>query len=104
MGKARVVPIRVVSIPCLELTAATISAAVSNTLQEELELEIDHGPVIMKSVEHLTPNHLLTMKSIVALPPPGSFVREDLPGKDGGECNTCRSNSGVGGAKNTWPP
>nr|XP_043899053.1 uncharacterized protein LOC122780247 [Solea senegalensis] len=41
MGKARVAPIRVVSIPRLELTAATVSASVSNTLREELELEID---------------------------------------------------------------
>ncbi|XP_063740237.1 uncharacterized protein LOC134864868 [Eleginops maclovinus] len=41
MGKARVAPIRVTSIPRLELTAATVSAAVSNTLREELELEID---------------------------------------------------------------
>ncbi|XP_058471988.1 uncharacterized protein LOC131445137 [Solea solea] len=31
-----------------------------------------------KSVEPLTPNHLLTMKSIVPLPPPGNFVKEDL--------------------------
>lgn len=31
-----------------------------------------------KSVEPLTPNHLLTMKTSVPLPPPGNFVREDL--------------------------
>ena len=31
-----------------------------------------------KSVEPLTPNHLLTMKSSVPLPPPGNFVKEDL--------------------------
>lgn len=31
-----------------------------------------------KNVEPLTPNHLLTMKSTVPLPPPGNFVREDL--------------------------
>lgn len=31
-----------------------------------------------KSVEPLTPNHLLTMKFSVPLPPPGEFVREDL--------------------------
>lgn len=30
------------------------------------------------SMEPLTPNHLLTMKSAAALPPPGNFVREDL--------------------------
>lgn len=31
-----------------------------------------------KSAEPLTPNHLLTMKESVPLPPPGDFVREDL--------------------------
>lgn len=31
-----------------------------------------------KSLEPLTPNQLLTMKTVVPLPPPGSFVREDL--------------------------
>lgn len=31
-----------------------------------------------KGVEHLTPNHLLTMKETVPLPPPGRFVGEDL--------------------------
>lgn len=30
------------------------------------------------SLEPLTPNHLLTMKSVTALPPPGKFIREDL--------------------------
>ncbi|XP_048846374.1 uncharacterized protein LOC125717469 [Brienomyrus brachyistius] len=41
MGKARVVPSKVVSIPRLELTAATVSAAVSSILREELTLKID---------------------------------------------------------------
>ncbi len=31
-----------------------------------------------KSLDPLTPNHLLTMKSKVILPPPGEFQREDL--------------------------
>ncbi|KAK0130929.1 hypothetical protein N1851_034390 [Merluccius polli] len=31
-----------------------------------------------KSLEPLTPNHLLTMKSVNALPPPGKFIREDM--------------------------
>ncbi|XP_016520269.1 uncharacterized protein LOC107834049 [Poecilia formosa] len=31
-----------------------------------------------KSPEPLTPNHLILMKSKVALPPPGKFVKEDL--------------------------
>lgn len=33
------------------------------------------------SLEPLTPNHLLTMKSSVPLPPPGRFVKEDLYAK-----------------------
>lgn len=33
------------------------------------------------SLEPLTPNHLLHMKTNTALPPPGSFTREDLYGK-----------------------
>lgn len=30
------------------------------------------------SPEPLTPNHILTMKSKITLPPPGNFVRQDL--------------------------
>ncbi|KAK9513134.1 hypothetical protein VZT92_026696 [Zoarces viviparus] len=41
MGKARVAPTKIVTIPRLELTAAVISAAVSNMLKEELELSVD---------------------------------------------------------------
>lgn len=33
------------------------------------------------SLEPLTPNHLLTMKTVKVLPPPGEFVREDMYGK-----------------------
>ncbi|KAL3991912.1 RAB6A-GEF complex partner protein 1 [Sarotherodon galilaeus] len=41
MGKARVAATRLVTIPCLELTAAAVSAAVTNFLREELERKID---------------------------------------------------------------
>lgn len=41
MGKARVAPTRIVTIPRLELTAAAVSAGVSNFLRAELELKID---------------------------------------------------------------
>lgn len=34
-----------------------------------------HDP---KSLEPLTPNHLLTMKSVTTLPPPGKFIKEDM--------------------------
>lgn len=33
------------------------------------------------SLEPLTPNHLITMKSSVPLPPPGKFIKEDLYAK-----------------------
>lgn len=40
-------------------------------------LSIDHlnDP---SSPKHLTPNHILTMKSMIISPPPGKFVKEDL--------------------------
>lgn len=38
MGKSRVAPIKVMTIPRLELTAAVVSVAASNTLKEELGL------------------------------------------------------------------
>lgn len=41
MGKARVAPTRIITIPRLELTAAAVSAAVSNFLRSELERKID---------------------------------------------------------------
>ncbi|KAL0153126.1 hypothetical protein M9458_051582, partial [Cirrhinus mrigala] len=41
MGKARVAPTKVVTIPRLELTAAVMSAAVSSMLKEELALKVD---------------------------------------------------------------
>ncbi|CAI5660438.1 unnamed protein product [Oreochromis niloticus] len=41
MGKARVAPTRIITIPRLELTAAAVSAAVSNFLKSELERKID---------------------------------------------------------------
>lgn len=36
MAKSRVAPIKAVTIPRLELTAAVVSVAASNTLKEEL--------------------------------------------------------------------
>lgn len=41
IGKARLALTNVVTIPRLELTAAVVSAVVSNMLKEELELKID---------------------------------------------------------------
>lgn len=41
IGKARVAPTKVVTIPRLELTAAVVFSAISSMLKEELELKID---------------------------------------------------------------
>ena len=41
IGKARVAPTKVVTIPRLELTAAVVSSSISSMLKEELELKID---------------------------------------------------------------
>ncbi|XP_022803018.1 uncharacterized protein LOC111340435 [Stylophora pistillata] len=41
MGKARLAPIREISIPRLELTAAVISVRLSRIIQEELDMRID---------------------------------------------------------------
>ena len=41
MAKARVAPLKVVTIPRLELTAAVVSASISASLQKELDLNID---------------------------------------------------------------
>lgn len=48
-----------------------------------------------ESLEPLTPNHLLTMKSRVILPPPGNFQRTDLLKSDGEEFNTQQTSSGL---------
>jgi len=49
--------------------------AMSIVNNRPLTIETINDP---KGVEPLTPNHLLTMKEAVPLPPPGKFVREDL--------------------------
>ena len=41
MGKARLAPIREISIPRLELTAAVISVKLSKIIREELDMTID---------------------------------------------------------------
>lgn len=55
-----------------------------------------------KGVGPLTPNHLLTMKTSIPLPPPGNFVREDLYTRKRWR-RVQERNSGTGGAKNTCP-
>lgn len=40
-------------------------------------LKVD-GIIDSKSLEPLTPNHLILMKSKIALPPPGKYEKEDM--------------------------
>ena len=47
----------------------------------EAEAIVNSRPLATQSSDHLeplTPNHLLTMKSKVILPPPGIFQRADI--------------------------
>ena len=54
------------------------------TLLKEVQAGVNSRPLALNdmsspdSPEPLTPNHLLTMKSKVVMPPPGVFLREDL--------------------------
>ena len=54
------------------------------TLMKEVQAIVNSRPLALNdmsstdSPEPLTPNHLLTMKSKVLMPPPGNFVKEDL--------------------------
>lgn len=52
------------------------------------------------SLEPLTPNHLITLKSKIIVPHPGNFQREDLYTRDGEESNTLRMNFGHDGERN----
>ena len=54
-----------------------------NTLVKEVECIVNSRPLDVQNIndpdsELLTPNHLLTLKSKVVLPPPGVFQKDDL--------------------------
>ncbi|XP_055366070.1 uncharacterized protein LOC129604298 [Betta splendens] len=72
----------------LNLTAARCSGRLDDaslrTLFYEAMAIVNSRPLVVNGIddpsspEPLTPNHLILMKSKVALPPPGKFVKEDM--------------------------
>ena len=67
----------------LRTHAARLNGESLRTLFVEVEAIINSRPLTVEtlsdeSVEPLTPNHLLTMKSKVVLPPPGTFEEADI--------------------------
>ena len=63
--------------------AARLNDEALRTLLVEVEAVVNSRPLTVESLsdettEPLTPNHLLTMKSKVVLPPPGTFEEADI--------------------------
>jgi len=57
LGKARVVPLKSITIPRLELTAAVVAARVDVMLKSELQLELDEslfGRIVLQYLSILT--------------------------------------------------
>ncbi|KAK7102491.1 hypothetical protein V1264_020702 [Littorina saxatilis] len=90
MAKAKVVPIRAVTIPRLELQAAVLAVKIARFLEKELgHLEAQHylwtdSRVVLGYIYNQTKkfyvfvaNHLLTLKPEPIFPPPGTFQKED---------------------------
>ena len=65
-------------------TPGRLDAATLRTLLYEAMAIVNSRPLTTTNLhdplspEPLTPNHILTMKTAVALPPPAKFVKEDL--------------------------
>lgn len=68
----------------LSLSSSRLDDASLRTFLYEAMATVNSRPLPVdnlndpKSLLPLTPNHLLTMKPITALPPPGKFIREDM--------------------------
>ncbi|KAG1930139.1 hypothetical protein F2P79_022561 [Pimephales promelas] len=69
------------------LASGRLSDASLRTLFYEAMAIVNSRPLTVdnlndpKSLEPLTPNHLITMKATTVLPPPGKFIREDIYGR-----------------------
>ncbi|KAK0144674.1 hypothetical protein N1851_017016 [Merluccius polli] len=74
---------RVKALGC-EFSAQRLDGSSLRTLFYEVMAIVNSRPLTVGNLsdpsapEPLTPNHILTMKSTVILPPPGQFVKEDL--------------------------
>ena len=96
MGKARLAPIREISIPRLELTAAVISVRLSKVIREELDMTIDRvcywtdSTSVLKCINneskrfHTFESNRLTVIRNGSKPSEWRYVnREDNPADDG---------------------
>ena len=76
--------IRSVLTAILDKSAQRLDGSSLRTLFYEVMAIVNSRPLTVENLsdpsapEPLTPNHILTMKSTVILPPPGQFVKEDL--------------------------
>ncbi|KAK0147265.1 hypothetical protein N1851_013317 [Merluccius polli] len=76
--------VRSVLTAILDRSAQRLDSSSLRTFLYEVMAIINSRPLTVEhlndpsSPEPLTPNHILTMKSTIILPPPGKFVKEDL--------------------------
>ncbi len=87
MWERQIRTVRNVLSSTLSLAPGRLNDASLRTLLYEVAAIVNSRPLTTdnlndpNSLEPLTPNHLITMKAIAALPLPGMFVREDLYGQ-----------------------
>lgn len=64
----------------LDQHASSLNDELLHTLMVEAEAIVNSRPLtdLEPDSEPLTPSQLLTLKTKIALPPPGSFIKEDL--------------------------
>ena len=76
--------VRSVLTSLLEETGRQLDDETFRTLLKEVQAIVNSRPMALNDMsspdlpDPLTPNHLLTMKSKVLMPPPGVFLREDI--------------------------
>ena len=82
----------------------TLDSESFRTLLTEVECIINSRPLTVPSsdpedLDPLTPNHILSMKSRVIMPPPGNFRETSV--KDGNVCSIFRMSFGPDGERST---